>query len=171
MRDRALFCLVAVGLALAGGLSPAAALPPCRGEPGAAFPGALRAWLDAAPRPIAEPGVTRDPATGTWLYRPGLLFAIEAARQVRVVAPGRVVSARCGDRCTLAIDHGAGYVVRYGGLARIDVEPGTCATAATVLSVTRRDRPDGAPHLDISLFRHGRFVDPRTVAGLKGPLR
>lgn len=165
MPDWRLSTLVAAGLALVGGVGPAAALRPCPGEQGGAFPGALRAWLDTAPRPIAEPGVTRDPATGGWRYRPGLLFEIEPGRRVRVVAPGRVLSARCGDRCTLVVEHGGGYVARYGGLSAIDLEPGACATSATVLRLARPHLSGPAPQLDLSLFRHGRFVDPRAIAG------
>jgi hypothetical protein len=138
------------------------AQPACPGVDGSIFRNRLHHWL-ARLTIATAPALVRDPISGTWRVRLGLVVTVHGGQHARVVAPGRIIAASCKASCSLVADHGSGYVIRYGGLAHARFRTGACAGALTSLALKRRS--DGKGQLTLDLSRNGRSIDPRDLAG------
>ncbi len=158
-----LWLMLGLWIASTAALGPAEAQPACRGHDGTSFPLQLRDWLTARPSSGA-PTLLRDPVSGSWRVRLGLVSTVPSGQHAGLVAPGRIVAASCRASCAVLIDHGAGYVARYGGLAHARFRTGACASARTNLPLKRR--ADGTGQFTFALSRNGRPVDLREVAGI-----
>ncbi len=127
------------------------------------FENRLHHWLSQS-TPATGPALVRDPVSGSWRVRLGLVSTVPSGQHAGLVAPGRIVAASCRASCAVLVDHGAGYVARYGGLAHADFRVGACASALTSLPLKRQ--ADGTGQFTFVLSRNGRAVDPREVAGI-----
>ena len=159
----ALWLMIGLWIASTAALGTAVAQPACRGHDGTSFPQQLRDWLTERPSSDALT-LLRDPISGFWRIRLGLVATVPSGQHAKVAAPGRIVAASCRASCAVLIDHGAGYVARYGGLAHARFRTGACASAPTNLALKRR--ADRTGQFTFVLSRNGRAVDPREVAGI-----
>ena len=137
----------------------------------------IDAYRQAAARlPVADPvpskayrqtsgfGMRRDPIAGGSRMHKGLDFAGARGTPIHASASGRVVRAGrfSGYGNCIDIDHGGGFVTRYGHLHSIDVKVGQ--------EVSRGDRIGGmgttgrstGVHLHYEVLRNGQQVDPMT---------
>ena len=137
----------------------------------------IDAYRQAAARlPVADPvpskayrqtsgfGPRRDPFGGGSRMHKGLDFAGAQGTPIHASASGRVVRAGrfSGYGNCIDIDHGGGFVTRYGHLHSIDVKVGQ--------EVSRGDRIGGmgttgrstGVHLHYEVLRNGQQVDPMT---------
>ena len=88
-------------------------------------------------------GVRSDPFTRSAAMHTGLDFQSEQGAPVRVTANGTVTAAGWsgGYGKAIDVDHGNGYVTRYGHLSAIDVKVGQTVHAGQVIGTRRLDRP------------------------------
>ncbi len=108
-------------------------------------------------------GRRTDPFTGQLAWHSGIDFATAAAgADIIAVASGVVTAAGDRDGYGLALDinHGNGYVTRYGHAEKLLVGVGDIITKGQVIAlVGSTGRPTG-PHLHFEVYKHGRVVDP-----------
>ncbi len=121
-------------------------------------------------------GVRTDPFTRSAAMHTGLDFHSEIGAPVRVTANGTVTTAGWsgGYGKVVDVDHGNGYLTRYGHLSAIDVKVGqTVQTGQTIGRVGSTGRSTG-PHLHYETRIGKEAVDPdkflRAGAKLEGHL-
>ena len=121
-------------------------------------------------------GVRNDPFTRSAAMHTGIDFHSEIGAPVRVTANGTVTAAGWsgGYGKSIDVDHGNGYVTRYGHLSSIDVKVGqTVQTGQTIGRVGSTGRSTG-PHLHYETRVGKEAVDPdkflRAGAKLEGHL-
>lgn len=108
-------------------------------------------------------GRRTDPFTGQLAWHSGIDFATSSAgADIIAVAAGVVTAAGDRDGYGLALDinHGNGYVTRYGHAEKLLVGVGDIITKGqTIAQVGSTGRSTG-PHVHFEVYKHGRVVDP-----------
>jgi murein DD-endopeptidase MepM/ murein hydrolase activator NlpD len=133
----------------------------------------LREQIHPEGRPVRQGfissyfGSRQDPFTGHGAFHKGLDFASQAGADVVAVAAGIVTwsGERSGYGNLVEINHGNGYVTRYGHNSRVLVSVGdTVQRGDAIASVGSTGRSTG-PHVHFEVLRQGRQVDPLTFIG------
>jgi len=108
-------------------------------------------------------GMRTDPFTGKQAYHSGLDFAGKEGSDVLAVASGVVTWA--GDRYgygeLVEINHGNGYVTRYGHNKEVLVKEGQTVKKGEVISHMGSTGRSTGPHVHFEVLRNGRTVDPK----------
>ncbi len=113
-------------------------------------------------------GRRADPFTGKAAYHAGIDFAAPAGSQARAVAPGVVTWAgnRSGYGQLVEINHGNGYVTRYGHNSALLVKVGDKVGKGQAISRVGSTGRSTGPHLHFEVLKYGRAINPhRFVAG------
>lgn len=113
----------------------------------------------------------RDPITR--IIRPHLAvdYAAPAGTPVVAVASGRVVfaGARSGYGNLVQVRHARGYETMYAHLQSILVSPGAQVSQGQIIGRVGQTGHATGPHLDFRVLQHGKFLNPRRVAGPPEP--
>jgi len=108
-------------------------------------------------------GRRTDPFTGQLAWHSGVDFATSAAgADIIAVAAGVVTAAGNRDGYGLALDinHGNGYVTRYGHAEKLLVGVGDIITKGQVIALVGSTGRSTGPHVHFEVYKHGRVVDP-----------
>ncbi len=108
-------------------------------------------------------GRRTDPFTGQLAWHSGIDFATAAAgADIIAVASGVVTAAGDRDGYGLALDinHGNGYVTRYGHAEKLLVGVGDIITKGQVIALVGSTGRSTGPHVHFEVYKHGRVVDP-----------
>lgn len=107
-------------------------------------------------------GVRSDPFTRSAAMHTGLDFQSEQGAPVRVTANGTVSSAGWsgGYGKAIDVDHGNGYVTRYGHLSAIEVKAGQTVQAGQVIGRVGSTGRSTGPHLHYETRIGREAVDP-----------
>ncbi|MBV2091976.1 MAG: M23 family metallopeptidase [Candidatus Thiodiazotropha sp. (ex Ctena orbiculata)] len=107
-------------------------------------------------------GMRNDPFTGKRAMHKGMDFAGKAGSEVVAVAAGVVTWAddRYGYGKLVEINHGKGYVTRYGHNAEILVEIGDRVKQGEVVAKMGSTGRSTGPHVHFEVVRNGKTVDP-----------
>jgi murein DD-endopeptidase MepM/ murein hydrolase activator NlpD len=108
-------------------------------------------------------GRRTDPFTGQLAWHSGIDFATSAAgADIVAVAAGVVTAAGDRDGYGLALDinHGNGYVTRYGHAEKLLVGVGDIITKGQVIALVGSTGRSTGPHVHFEVYKHGRVVDP-----------
>jgi murein DD-endopeptidase MepM/ murein hydrolase activator NlpD len=113
---------------------------------------------------ISSPfGRRTDPFTGQLAWHAGIDFATAAAGADIVSVAAGVVTAT-GDRegygLAVDINHGNGYVTRYGHAEKVLVEVGDIITKGQAIALVGSSGRSTGPHVHFEVYKHGRVVDP-----------
>jgi murein DD-endopeptidase MepM/ murein hydrolase activator NlpD len=119
-------------------------------------------------RPVAQGwissyfGQRADPFNGHQAYHRGVDFAAPAGSQVVAVASGVVTYSkeRFGYGRTVEINHGNGYVTRYGHNQRVLVSAGDTVQKGQPIALIGSTGRSTGPHLHFEVLKEGRAVDP-----------
>ncbi len=113
-------------------------------------------------------GRRSDPFTGISTYHSGIDFAAAAGVRVLSVGPGVVTWAgnRSGFGQLVEINHGNGYVTRYGHNSRLLVKVGDKVGKGQAVSQVGSTGRSTGPHLHFEVLKNGRAINPvKFVAG------
>lgn len=107
-------------------------------------------------------GQRSDPFTGHQAVHRGIDFAAPAGSQVVAVASGIVTYSkeRFGYGRTVEINHGNGYVTRYGHNQRVLVAVGDTIQKGQAIALIGSTGRSTGPHLHFEVLKEGRAVDP-----------
>jgi murein DD-endopeptidase MepM/ murein hydrolase activator NlpD len=107
-------------------------------------------------------GMRNDPFTGKRTMHKGMDFAGKAGSDVVAVAAGVVTWAddRYGYGNLVEINHGKGYITRYGHNAEILVEIGDRVKQGEVVAKMGSTGRSTGPHVHFEVVRNGKIVDP-----------
>lgn len=107
-------------------------------------------------------GLRTDPFTGLRDYHPGIDFAAAEGSEVLAVASGIVTEAgeKNGYGNLVEINHGNGYVTRYGHNARILVKPGDRVYRGQAIALMGSTGRSTGPHVHFELVLNGSVVNP-----------
>lgn len=107
-------------------------------------------------------GRRTDPFTGRRAYHHGIDFAGKEGSPVVSVASGLVtwVGDRDGYGKLVEIDHGNGYVTRYGHNAEILVNQGDVVQPSQVIAKMGSTGRSTGPHVHFEVLQNGKTVDP-----------
>jgi murein DD-endopeptidase MepM/ murein hydrolase activator NlpD len=107
-------------------------------------------------------GVRTDPFTGLRDYHPGIDFAAAEGSEVLAVASGIVTEAgeKSGYGNLVEINHGNGYLTRYGHNARILVKPGDRVYRGQAIALMGSTGRSTGPHVHFELVLNGAVVNP-----------
>ncbi len=108
-------------------------------------------------------GRRTDPFTGQLAWHSGIDFATSAAgADIIAVAAGVVTAAgeRDGYGLALDINHGNGYVTRYGHAEKLLVGVGDIITKGQAIALVGSTGRSTGPHVHFEVYKHGRVVDP-----------
>jgi murein DD-endopeptidase MepM/ murein hydrolase activator NlpD len=128
----------------------------------------LQAEVLPAGRPITKGwisskyGIRNDPFTGKPEFHKGLDLAGKEGSDVIAVAAGVVTWAgkRYGYGNLVEINHGKGYVTRYGHSKDVLVEVGDTVKKGQVIALMGNTGRSTGPHVHFEVWRNGRTVDP-----------
>ena len=113
---------------------------------------------------ISSPfGRRTDPFTGQLAWHSGIDFATAAAgADIVAVAAGVVTASGDRDGYGLAVDinHGNGYVTRYGHAEKLLVDVGEIIAKGQVIALVGSTGRSTGPHVHFEVYKHGRVVDP-----------
>jgi murein DD-endopeptidase MepM/ murein hydrolase activator NlpD len=103
-----------------------------------------------------------DPFTGYTAFHPGVDFAGEEGAQVVSVATGIVTWAgeHLGYGNLVEINHGNGYLTRYGHNSKVLVKAGETVQKGQVLALVGSTGHSTGPHVHFEVLRDGSPVDP-----------
>lgn len=109
-------------------------------------------------------GRRTDPFTGRRAWHQGVDFAGKLGSPVVAVASGLVtwVGERSGYGKLVEIDHGNGYVTRYGHNSEILVKQGDFVESEQIVSKMGSTGRSTGPHVHFEVLRNGKAVDPIT---------
>jgi murein DD-endopeptidase MepM/ murein hydrolase activator NlpD len=107
-------------------------------------------------------GHRTDPFNGRKAFHRGLDFAGPAGSQVMAVANGVVTYSkdRFGYGKMVEINHGNGYVTRYGHNQRVLVAVGDTVQKGQPIALIGSTGRSTGPHLHFEVLKQGRAVDP-----------
>ena len=107
-------------------------------------------------------GLRTDPFTGLRGYHPGIDFAAPEGSPVLAVASGIVTEAgeRSGYGNLVEIDHGNGYVTRYGHNERLLVKPGDRVQKGQQVAMIGSTGRSTGPHVHFEVLLNGNVVNP-----------
>lgn len=107
-------------------------------------------------------GMRNDPFTGKRAMHKGMDFAGKLGSDVVAVAAGVVTWAgeRSGYGKLIEINHGKGYVTRYGHNQKVLVEIGDRVKQGQVIGAMGSSGRSTGPHVHFEVLRNGRQVDP-----------
>jgi len=107
-------------------------------------------------------GPRTDPFTGRKAFHRGVDFAGPAGSEVVAVASGVVTFAkeRFGYGTTVEINHGGGYVTRYGHNQKVLVAIGDTVQKGQSIALIGSTGRSTGPHLHFEVLKQGRAVDP-----------
>lgn len=107
-------------------------------------------------------GMRTDPFTGKRVYHRGLDFAGKEGSDVLAVASGVVTwaSDRYGYGNLVEINHGKGYVTRYGHNKTVLVHVGQKVKKGDVIAAMGSTGRSTGPHVHFEVIHNGRAVDP-----------
>jgi len=93
---------------------------------------------------------------------------LNADTGTKILAPGaglvlRVLTDYKGYGNLLEIDHGAGYVTRYGQLSAFDVKVGDSVVAGQIIARVGESGRATGPHLHLELWKDGESIDPESM--------
>jgi len=128
----------------------------------------LQKDVQPAGRPISKGwvsshfGMRNDPFTGKREHHDGIDFAGKEGTDVKAVAAGVVTwaSRRSGYGNLVEINHGNGYVTRYGHNKEILVKVGDKVEKAEVMAKMGSTGRSTGPHVHFEVVRNGRVVNP-----------
>lgn len=125
----------------------------------AAFPG--RRPLDGG-RNGSPFGNRVDPFTHQLSFHPGVDLVAPAGTAILAAAGGRVIFAgpKGGYGNAVEIDHGNGFVTRYGHASKIDVEVGQIVLPREHIADVGSTGRSTGPHLHFEVLVHGQPVNP-----------
>lgn len=108
-------------------------------------------------------GYRTDPFTGRGAYHEGIDFAGREGSDVLSVAAGIVSFAgeRSGYGLLVEINHGNGYVTRYGHNSRILVKAGDTVRKGQRLSLMGSSGRSTGPHVHFEVLLNGSVVNPQ----------
>lgn len=103
-----------------------------------------------------------DPFTGRRSLHEGIDFATRAGAVVQAVAPGVVTAAgwHSGYGLMVEIDHGNGYVTRYGHNRKLLVEVGERVDRGEAIAKVGSTGRSTGPHVHFEVIKNGRVVNP-----------
>jgi murein DD-endopeptidase MepM/ murein hydrolase activator NlpD len=112
-------------------------------------------------------GERMDPFNGEDAFHKGVDFASDAGADVLAVASGIVTWAgpREGYGLLVEINHGNGYVTRYGHAARTLVTVGDQVERGQAVAVVGSTGRSTGPHLHFEVVKDGRQIDPMAFVG------
>ncbi len=107
-------------------------------------------------------GMRNDPFTGKRTMHKGMDFAGKEGSEVVAVASGVVTWAgeRYGYGELVEINHGKGYVTRYGHNSEVLVEIGDRVKQGEVIANMGSTGRSTGPHVHFEVVRNGKIVDP-----------
>ncbi|MES9993076.1 MAG: M23 family metallopeptidase [Candidatus Thiodiazotropha sp.] len=107
-------------------------------------------------------GMRNDPFTGKRSMHKGMDFAGKDGSDVVAVAAGVVTWSgdRYGYGKLIEINHGKGYVTRYGHNKELLVEVGDRIKQGQVIAVMGSTGRSTGPHVHFEVVRNGRTIDP-----------
>lgn len=145
------------------------------GRPGSADPTSPRPAAPAFVYPLmgtmvsSKYGPRRHPVTKGRRHHAGIDLAAPAGAPIRVIRSGRVIFAdTLGAYGKLVVvDHGNGFVSRYGHCDTIKVSPGAWVKGGTIIATVGQTGRTTGPHLHFEVMLHGKPFDPeRLIPGL-----
>lgn len=108
-------------------------------------------------------GWRSDPFTGRTAMHSGMDFAARSGADVMAVAAGivSVASAHNGYGNLVEINHGNGYVTRYGHNSRLLVSPGERVLKGQRIALVGSTGRSTAPHVHFEVMFNGAVVNPQ----------
>ncbi|MBL4743628.1 MAG: M23 family metallopeptidase [Cycloclasticus sp.] len=108
-------------------------------------------------------GYRADPFTGKRRFHHGVDIAGKTGTHVLAAASGIVTWAgdRNGYGNLIEVDHGSGYVTRYGHNKEILVNMGNMVKQSDVIAKMGSTGRSTGPHVHFEVLRHGKKVNPR----------
>jgi murein DD-endopeptidase MepM/ murein hydrolase activator NlpD len=133
----------------------------------------LSAEIKPSGRPVREGyissyfGERMDPFNGEEAFHKGIDFASGAGTDVLAVASGIVTWAgpREGYGNLIEVNHGNGYVTRYGHAARVLVAVGDEVERGQAVAVVGSTGRSTGPHVHFEVVKDGRQIDPMAFVG------
>ncbi len=115
-------------------------------------------------------GERQDPFTGHEAFHRGVDFAGAAGSEVVSVAAGVVTwaGARSGYGSLIEINHGNGYVTRYGHNQRVLVTVGQTVTRGQAVALMGSTGRSTGPHVHFEVLKNGRQINPASFLGTSG---
>jgi murein DD-endopeptidase MepM/ murein hydrolase activator NlpD len=112
-------------------------------------------------------GERQDPFTGHEAFHRGVDFAGVAGSEVVAVAAGVVTwaGARSGYGSLVEINHGNGYVTRYGHNQRVLVKVGDTVPRGQAIALMGSTGRSTGPHVHFEVLKNGRQINPATFLG------
>lgn len=128
----------------------------------------LEAEVLPAGRPIikgwisSKYGIRSDPFTGKPEFHKGMDLAGKEGSDIVAVAAGVVTWAgkRYGYGNLVEINHGKGYVTRYGHSKEVKVKVGDTVKKGQLIATIGNTGRSTGPHVHFEVWRNGRTVDP-----------
>lgn len=108
-------------------------------------------------------GYRSDPFTGYKTFHHGIDIGYPTGTPVVVTANGRVKSAgRLGSLGNVVVvDHGYGFVTRYGHLSKLNVQRGQTVKRGDVVAFIGKTGRATGSHLHYEVWRNGKDLNPR----------
>lgn len=133
----------------------------------------LSAYIMPSGRPVREGyissyfGERMDPFNGEEAFHRGIDFASEAGTDVLAVAAGIVTFAgpREGYGYLVEINHGNGYVTRYGHAARTLVTVGDEVERGQAVAIVGSTGRSTGPHVHFEVVKDGHQINPMSFVG------
>lgn len=108
-------------------------------------------------------GMKYDPFTGYEQFHRGIDIANHTGTAIIAPADGKIkeVGTYGGMGKMIVVDHGYGFMTRYGHLSSIDVKRGQKIARGDVIGKMGSTGYSTGPHLHYEVWRNGKVMDPR----------